>query len=351
VNEFAEQSSSCEYSIVIPVRDEQDCLPELYSRLDAVLAGLPGGAEVVFVDDGSTDLSHDLLTELVSRDPRVRVIQLSRSFGHQIAITAGLDAASGKAIVIMDADLQDPPEVVPELVARWREGFDIVSAVREERRGETWFKRVTASVFYRLFRRLADIEITPNAGDFRLVDRKALDAFKELRENNRYVRGMFGWIGFTQTEVRYVRSQRFAGRTKYPLHKMLKFAIDAIVGFSNMPLRVALNLGFIVSLMAFLLGIAAVAAKAGGAFVVPGWASLLVVTSFLGGIQLMVIGVMGEYIARIHEEVKQRPLYIVRSKYGFPADLREPGRSAVPSRGLSDPALSVRLSDEDAGSL
>jgi dolichol-phosphate mannosyltransferase len=349
VNEFAEPSPSCEYSIVIPVHNEQDCLRELYSRLDAILAELPGEAEVVFVDDGSTDLSLDLLNELVARDPRVRVIQLSRNFGHQIAITAGLDAATGRGIVIMDADLQDPPEVVPELVARWREGFDIVSAVREERQGETWFKRVTASLFYRVFERLADVNIAPNAGDFRLVDRKGLDAFKELRENNRYVRGMFGWIGFTHTEVRYVRSERFAGKTKYPLHKMLKFAIDAVVGFSNAPLRVALNLGFVVSLMAFLLGVAAIAAKAAGAFVVPGWASLLVVTSFLGGIQLIVLGVMGEYIARIHEEVKQRPLYIVRNRYGFPADFGA-ARSSAPSRSVSDPALSAPLADEDARS-
>jgi glycosyltransferase involved in cell wall biosynthesis len=322
MNELAEPAPTYKYSIVVPVHNEQDCLRELYSHLFAVLDELSGQAELVFVDDGSTDLSHEILNELVARDPRVRVIQLSRNFGHQIAITAGLDVASGRAIVIMDADLQDPPELIPELVARWREGFDIVSAVREARLGETWFKRATASLFYRLFQRLADVEIAANAGDFRLVDRKALDAFKELRENNRYVRGMFGWIGFTQTEVRYVRSERFAGRTKYPLHKMLKFAVDAIVSFSNVPLRLALNLGFVVSVMSILLGVAAIVAKAAGAFVVPGWASLLVATSFLGGIQLIVIGVMGEYIARIHEEVKHRPLYIVRNTYGFPLNAR-----------------------------
>jgi len=328
---MAEPAPRYEYSIVIPVHNEEECLRELYSRLFAVLDQLPGEAELVFVDDGSTDLSHEILNELVGRDPGVRVIRLSRNFGHQIAITAGLDSASGQAVVIMDADLQDPPEVIPNLVARWREGFDIVSAVREERLGETWFKRVTASLFYGLFQRLADVEFTPNAGDFRLVDRKALDAFKELRENNRYVRGMFGWIGFTQTEVRYVRSERFAGRTKYPLHKMLKFAVDGIVSFSNAPLRVALNLGFVVSLMAFLLGVAAIGAKIAGAFVVPGWASLLVATSFLGGIQLMVLGMMGEYIARIHEEVKHRPLYIVRGVSGFPADAsREPRAIITP---------------------
>jgi glycosyltransferase involved in cell wall biosynthesis len=335
MNELAEPATY-EYSIVVPVHNEQDCLRELYSRLDSVLEKLPGGAEFVFVDDGSTDQSHDLLNELVARDRRVRVIQLSRNFGHQIAITAGLDAASGRAILIMDADLQDPPEVIPDLVARWREGFDIVSAVREERLGETRFKRATASLFYRFFQRLADVDIAANAGDFRLVDRKALDAFKELRENNRYVRGMFAWIGFTQTEVRYVRSERFAGRTKYPLHKMLKFAVDAIVSFSNVPLRLALNLGFVVSVMSILLGVAAIIAKAAGAFVVPGWASLLVATSFLGGIQLIVIGVMGEYVARIHEEVKHRPLYIVRSTYGFPANSRRDEPAILASEGERD---------------
>ena len=331
MNDFAEPGSSCEYSIVIPVHNEQECLRELYSRLIKVLDELPGEAELVFVDDGSTDLSLDLLHELLARDPRVRVLQLSRNFGHQIAITAGLDAASGRAIVIMDADLQDPPEVIPQLLERWREGFDIVSAVREERRGETRFKRATATLFYQLFQRLAAVEITPGAGDFRLVDRKALDAFKELRENNRYVRGMFGWIGFTQTEIHFVRSERFAGRTKYPLHKMLKFAVDGIVSFSNVPLRIALNLGFIVSVMALLLGAAAIGAKIAGAFVVPGWASLLVAISFLGGIQLIVIGVMGEYIARIHEEVKHRPLYILRSVSGFPTNARPEPREVVAS--------------------
>jgi len=303
---------------VLPVHNEQECLPELYARLVHVLDELPGTAELVFVDDGSTDSSYELLDELARRDERVRVIQLSRNFGHQIAITAGLDVAAGEAVVIMDADLQDPPEVIPELVVRWREGFDVVSGVREERLGENWFKRATASAFYRVLRRLANIEVTPDAGDFRLVDRRALEAFKAMRENNRYVRGMFGWIGFTQTEVPYVRAARFAGRTKYPLTKMVRFAVDAIVSFSNVPLKVALSLGFVVSVLALILGVTAIVVKLVGAYSVPGWASLIVVTSFLGGIQLIVLGVMGEYVARIHEEVKDRPLYIVRTMRGFP---------------------------------
>jgi polyisoprenyl-phosphate glycosyltransferase len=313
-----ESAVSRGFSIVLPVHNEQECLPELYARLVHVLDELPGTAELVFVDDGSTDSSYELLDELARRDERVRVIQLSRNFGHQIAITAGLDVAAGEAVVIMDADLQDPPEVIPELVVRWREGFDVVSGVREERLGENWFKRATASAFYRVLRRLANIEVTPDAGDFRLVDRRALEAFKAMRENNRYVRGMFGWIGFTQTEVPYVRAARFAGRTKYPLTKMVRFAVDAIVSFSNVPLKVALSLGFVVSVLALILGVTAIVVKLVGAYSVPGWASLIVVTSFLGGIQLIVLGVMGEYVARIHEEVKDRPLYIVRTMRGFP---------------------------------
>jgi dolichol-phosphate mannosyltransferase len=234
-----------------------------------------------------------------------------------MAITAGLDSAHGEAVIVMDADLQDPPEVVLELAARWREGFDIVYAVREQRSGETKFKQFTAAAFYRVFRRLTDIEIPVDVGDFRLVDRQALDAFRSMRENNRYVRGMFAWIGFRQTGVRYRRGHRYAGKTKYPLGKMLKFGADGIIGFSNVPLRVALQAGFLVSGLAFAFGIAALIAKFVGAYSVSGLASLAIVTAFLGGMQLIVLGVMGEYIARIHDEVKDRPLYIVRETRGL----------------------------------
>jgi dolichol-phosphate mannosyltransferase len=305
------------YSFVIPVYNEEETLPALEERLLQLFELMDGPTEVVFVDDGSTDGSWHLIEGIVRRDPRFGAVGFSRNFGHQVAITAGLDHAGGEAVVVMDADLQDPPEVVLEMAARWREGFDIVYAVRDERSGETRFKEFTAAAFYRVFRRLTDIEIPIDVGDFRLVDRRALDAFRSMRESNRYVRGMFSWIGFRQIGVRYTRAPRFAGTTKYPLRKMLKFAADGIVSFSNVPLRVALQAGFVVSGLAFAFGVAALVAKLAGFYRVSGLASLAIVTAFLGGMQLIVLGVMGEYIARIHDEVKDRPLYIVRETIGL----------------------------------
>jgi dolichol-phosphate mannosyltransferase len=305
------------YSFVIPIYNEEETLPELHRRLSELLDRLDGDAEVVLVDDGSADQSWRLISDVVAGDDRFKAIGFSRNFGHQMAITAGMDFAGGDAVIVMDADLQDPPEVVLEMAARWREGFDVVYAVREARSGETKFKEYTAAAFYRVFRRLADIDIPVDVGDFRLVDRRALEAFKAMRENNRFVRGMFSWIGFRQVGVPYTRDERHAGTTKYPLRKMLKFAADGIVGFSKVPLRAALQAGFVVSAGAFLFGIAALVAKFAGFYHVSGLASLAVVTAFLGGMQLVVLGVMGEYIARIHEEVKNRPLYIVRETLGF----------------------------------
>jgi dolichol-phosphate mannosyltransferase len=247
-------------------------------------------------------------------------VQLARNFGHQIAITAGMDFASGQAVVIMDADLQDPPEVVLEMAKRWREGYEVVYSIRDEREGETWFKLFTASAFYRLLRRMAELDIPSEVGDFRLVDRKALDAFKTMREKSRYVRGMFSWIGFKQIGVNYKRPPRFAGTTKYPLRKMMKLALDGIVGFSTVPLRLALNVGFVVVGLSFLAGVTAVVLKLTGHFVVQGWVSLVVLISFLGGLNLLLMGVMGEYIGRIFEEVKNRPVYFVRDLQGFTPD-------------------------------
>jgi polyisoprenyl-phosphate glycosyltransferase len=305
------------YSFVIPIYNEEETLPELRRRLGELLGRLDGDAEIVLVDDGSSDQSWRLISEAVAADDRFKAIGFSRNFGHQMAITAGMDFASGDAVIVMDADLQDPPEVVLEMAARWRDGFDVVYAVREARTGETKFKEYTAAAFYRVFRRLADIDIPVDVGDFRLVDRRALEAFKAMRENNRFVRGMFSWIGFRQVGVPYTRAERHAGTTKYPLRKMLKFAADGIVSFSKVPLRAALQAGFVVSAGAFLFGIAALVAKFAGFYHVSGLASLAVVTAFLGGMQLVVLGVMGEYIARIHEEVKNRPLYVVRETLGF----------------------------------
>jgi polyisoprenyl-phosphate glycosyltransferase len=311
------ESNHPEYSLVVPVCNEEDALPELVRRLSLLIERLDGDSEVILVDDGSTDRSYELSLAARQADPRFKVLRLSRNFGHQIAITAGMDVAGGNAVVIMDADLQDPPEVVLDMAARWREGFDVVYAVREERAGETRFKRATAAAFYRLFGRMAEVTMPHDVGDFRLVDKRALDAFRAMRESNRYVRGMFSWIGFRQVGVPFQRAERFAGSTKYPTAKMIKFATDGIVGFSAAPLRFALKLGFAVSALSFVVGLAALISKLVGLYSVPGLASVAVMVSFVGGIQLLVLGVMGEYIARIHDEVKDRPLYLVSEAHGL----------------------------------
>ena len=313
-----EQVDRIEHSLVVPVYNEEGSLDELSRRLGLVLDRLGGRGEVIFVDDGSSDRSYELMLAARERDDRFKIIRLSRNFGHEVATTAGVDMARGDAIVIMDADLQDPPEVVEEMVARWREGVDVVYTIRDERPGETWFKRRTAVSFYRLFHRLAGIGVPLDAGDFRLVDRRAADAFRSMRESNRYVRGMFGWIGFRQEGVHYTRAERFAGETKYSLRKLLRLAIDGIVSFSSAPLRVALNVGFFVSMLSFLLGVSFLIWKLVGFYSVPGLASIAVYISFLGGIQLLILGVIGEYIARIHDEVKRRPLYLVSDAHGVP---------------------------------
>jgi glycosyltransferase involved in cell wall biosynthesis len=317
-----------EYSIVVPVYDEQEALPELYEGLSWLLERLDGDAEVILVDDGSRDDSYALMLDLNRRDPRFKVLQLSRNFGHQIAITAGLDFAAGRAVIVMDADLQDPPETVLAMAKRWREGFDVVYGVRRERRGETRFKRGTAAVFYRLLQRFADVEIPADAGDFRLLDRKALDAYLAMREHDRYVRGMVSWVGFNQVGVAYSRDERRAGRTKFPFRKMLRFAADGIVSFSNAPLRLALGLGFVVSAASFGYGFVAILLKVTGAFTVPGWTTIILATSLLGGVQLIVLGVVGEYVGRTYLETKQRPLYIVNRSRGLEDRLTSPERVA-----------------------
>jgi glycosyltransferase involved in cell wall biosynthesis len=306
-----------EYSIVVPIYNEEETLPELVRRLTGLLDGLDGPAETILVDDGSSDRSYELMLQARDADPRHKILRLSRNFGHQLAVTAGLDAAAGEAVIVMDADLQDPPEVVLEMAARWRDGYEVVYAVREERHGETRFKRATAAAFYRIFSGMSEVEVPLDVGDFRLVDRRALDAFRSLRETNRYVRGMFSWIGFRQVGVPYARDERYAGETKYPLTKMIKFATDGIVSFSAAPLRLALKVGLLVSAFSFVLGISFLLSYAAGFYSVPGLASVAVFVAFLGGIQLLLLGVMGEYIARIHDEVKGRPLYLVSEVHGL----------------------------------
>ena len=324
--------AAVKYSIVIPIYNEEESFPALVRRLREVMDRLDGPAEVVLVDDGSRDGSYELMAAVNREDPRFKLLQLSRNFGHQIAITAGMDAAAGQAVIVMDADLQDPPEVILQMAARWQEGFEVVYAVREHREGETVFKRKTATLFYGLQRRLAEIDQPVEVGDFRLVDRKALDAFLQMRERNRYVRGMFSWVGFRQTAVPYVRASRQAGESKYPLRKMLRLALDGFVGFSTAPLRFALTLGLVMAVASVLYGITAIAVKLAGVAYVPGYASLLVTITFLSGVQLMVIGMVGQYVGRIYDEVRARPLYLVRETRGFASEDRAGAEERWPAR-------------------
>ncbi len=308
-------------SVVIPLRDEEAVVPILADRLLRALAAVGDDWEVLLVDDGSTDGTYGLAVELHSRDARVKVLRLSRGFGHQVALTAGLDAAQGAAVITMDGDLQHPPELIPEFVARWSAGDEIVYGIMAERQGEGRFKEWTARAFYRLLGRLADIDVPPAAGDFRLVDRKALEAVRAMRESNRYLRGMFSWVGFRQSGIEYTSPPRPAGRSKYSRVRMFRLAADAVIGFSSRPLRLGLNLGFAVSFAAILFGLSALVSRLAGVFVVPGWTSIMVLVGIVGGIQLVVLGVIGEYIAHIFDEVKRRPLYVVSRYHGVDDDV------------------------------
>jgi glycosyltransferase involved in cell wall biosynthesis len=298
-------------SIVIPVLNEEAVVPELTRRLIEFLAKVGGTWEVLFVDDGSTDRSRAMLTELCRADPRFGLVALSRNFGHQLAVTAGLDYARGEAVVVMDADLQDPPEVVSEMLARHREGYDVVYGVRRRRDNESWFKRSTASAFYRLLRAMVGVPIPLDAGDFRLMSRRVVVALRSLREAHRFVRGMVAWVGFRQVAVYYDRPGRFAGETHYPLRKMIRFAIDGITSFSPVPLRLATFLGAFAGFLG--LGAAAWAAwaKLVGEYSVPGWTTIMIAVSLASSAQLLMIGILGEYVGRIYEEVKRRPLYLL----------------------------------------
>jgi dolichol-phosphate mannosyltransferase len=297
-------------SVVVPVFNEEENLEELHRRITESLAGPGESFELVLVDDGSSDGSLSRMEALAARDPRVVLVRLSRNFGHQVAVSAGVDAAQGQAIVLMDADLQDPPEVVPRMLALWREGFDVVYGRRTRRAGESWFKRATAAGFYRLIRRMTSIDIPADVGDFRLMSRRVVDVLKQFQERNRFVRGMVAWIGFRQTAIDYERQVRAAGETKYPLRKMVRFAADAIFSFSHVPLRIATGLGLIVSTLSFAYGVFTILARIFDWGVVQGWASLMVAVTFLGGVQLVSLGIIGEYLGRVYDEVKQRPLYV-----------------------------------------
>ncbi len=306
------------YSVVAPVYNEEQLLHEFYRRAVAMLEALGEPFEIVLVNDGCRDRSPEIMRDLHAKDPRVKVVNFSKNFGHQLAITAGIDHARGAAVVIIDSDLQDPPEVIPDLIKRWQEGYQVVYAVRAEREGETWFKQTTAKTFYRLIARITNVNIPVDTGDFRLMDRRVVDALSSMREQHRFMRGMSAWVGFKQTGVPYKRDARSAGETKYPFRKMFKFALDGITSFSYLPLQLATYTGFgitILSLLGIILTI--ILRLIPGVYAFEGQATTLVTVLFLGGVQLIFLGIIGEYLGRIYDEVKNRPLYIVAETLGF----------------------------------
>jgi dolichol-phosphate mannosyltransferase len=300
------------YSIIAPIYNEFDNLPELYRRVKEVMDSTGETWELILIDDGSTDNSTTRILELAAKDETVQPVIFARNFGHQIAVTAGLDYSRGQAVVIIDADLQDPPEVILELAKKWQEGFEVVYAVRAERQGESWFKLFTASLFYRLIYRITDVKIPLDTGDFRLIDRKVVNVMNNMREKHRFLRGMGAWVGFKQIGVDYKREARFAGETKYPFNKMLKLALNAITGFSYFPLQVATYFGFVSAGISILAIPVVVMERLTGSQAFYGQATTLIAVLFFGGVQLISLGILGEYIGRIYDEVKGRPLYIVR---------------------------------------
>jgi glycosyltransferase involved in cell wall biosynthesis len=304
------------YSIVAPVFNEEETLPQFYARMIQVMETLDEPFELILVNDGSKDASFKVMKELHASDPRVHILDFSRNFGHQIAISAGLDYARGKAVVVIDSDLQDPPEVILDLIGRWKDGAEVVYAQRTSRVGETKFKLITASLFYRLIDRITSVHIPRNVGDFRLMDRSVVDTLITLREHHRFMRGLSSWVGFRQEAVLYERHERYAGSSKYPLLKMISFSLDAITSFSHLPLQLATTVGFILAGISLLgIVVAAFLRLVTGAIV--GQASTLILVLFLGGIQLIFLGIIGEYLGRIYDEVRARPLYIVHHELGF----------------------------------
>ncbi len=307
------------FSIVAPIYNEVGNIHELHRRISEVMASTGESWELVMVDDGSTDGSTALMRELYTQDPEhVRVVSFARNFGHQVAVTAGMDHAAGQAVILIDADLQDPPEVILQMIEKWREGYEVVYAVRAQRQGESWFKRATASLFYRLIYRITDIDIPLDTGDFRLMDCRVVEALNAMQERHRFIRGMVSWVGFRQTGVEYARQERFSGTTKYPLRKMLRFAWDGITGFSYFPLQVATYLGFTIAGLSALGILLVIYLRAfTGTEPLKGQATTLVVVLFLGSIQLISLGIVGEYLGRIYNEVRGRPLYLVSETLGI----------------------------------
>ena len=331
-------------AIVIPCFNEEGNLRETHRRVTQAISQMVSEYELVYVDDGSRDATPEMLRRIQTDDPHVRVVYLSRNFGHQFAVTAGLAHARGDAVVIMDADLQDPPEVLQQMVRKWEEGYDVVYGVRTDREGETRFKLLTASLFYRLIRWLSDTEIPLDTGDFRLLDRKVVDAIVAMPERDRFIRGMVSWTGFRQIGVPYRRAARFAGETKYPLTKMVRFAIDGILSFSIKPLRLSTLMGFVSAGLALMVILYALGMRLFTQRWVTGWTALIIAILFLGGAQLISLGIIGEYIGRLYGEAKRRPLYLVRETLGM--DVRIDGYPRLES-GSTQHASQERRSWRD----
>lgn len=308
-------------SVIIPVYYEEAVVQACYEELRRVMFKNKWQYEFIFVNDGSKDKTLEILRKISKEDINVKIIDFSRNFGHQIAVTAGIFHCVGDIAVIIDADLQDPPNVIEEMVTKWQEGYDVVYAKRKKRKGETLFKLVTAKYFYRFLHYMSEIEIPMDTGDFRLMDRRAIEAFKQMPERNRFVRGMVSWVGFDQTYVEYERDERFAGETKYPFKKMLRFATDGIISFSTKPLKMVRSLGFMTIIIAIGLLLYSLISKFIMHSVVSGWTSLMVAITFFSGVQLFSIGLLGEYIARIYDESKGRPLYLIKEKINCKSEI------------------------------
>jgi polyisoprenyl-phosphate glycosyltransferase len=307
-------------SVVVPAYNEELVINETHKRLNDALSSIAVDYEIIYVNDGSRDKTIEILKEIGAKDSHVRILNFSRNFGHQVAVTAGIQHATGDAVVLIDADLQDPPELIKEFVRKWQEGYDVVYAIRKSRAGETWFKKITAAIYYRTLRKLIDIEIPLDTGDFRLMSRKVVDSLNAMPERHRFIRGLVSWVGFKQIGVEYERQERFAGETKYPLKKMIKFALDGITAFSFKPLQLASWLGVYAALIGFVGILAIIALKFLTEVTVQGWSSLMVVVLFIGGVQLGILGIMGEYLGRIYDEVRGRPLYLLQERIGFDQD-------------------------------
>lgn len=312
--------NNSKYSIVVPVYNEEEVIYVTYKRLKEIMDTTKESYELVFINDGSKDKTKEIIMDISKNDTCVKLIDFSRNFGHQTAISAGMDFATGNAIIVIDADLQDPPEVILKMIDKWKEGYEVVYGKRIKRKGETVFKKVTAALYYRILKRLTNVDIPSDVGDFRLIDRKVCNVMKGLNEKNRYIRGLISWVGFNQTFVEYVREERFAGETKYPFMKMVKLAADGITSFSYKPLKIATYFGFTVSVLSFLYLIYVAYEKLFTQNTVLGWASIVAIILFMNGIMFMILGIIGEYIGRIFEEVKNRPLYILKDKIGFESE-------------------------------